>query len=551
MKKKLSWKSVTVTGLILSLSACGRPQIVIPEAQPLPDSLISVSISDVHKTIDAVQHLSDQILPGNAYVDLKTKLGSLLNDPELSSIPGGSGAIWSWDGILWYAALECDPKQHERLSKYASDLKLLSALEENLFLLAQYPQGITAAKAQAEALSLHLKTRETAGLFVDLRLADLVEKFRPQINMAIMMLPNIMAQGMAQSSSTQAANAQSMAKIGEAEIRILTSIGAQIEHLEVSMLPLGEGLEIIHTLSAKADSNFHQLITAPDTVKPDPKISAERLPPGVFELEMFIGNSDEMKSFIDQEFHQLIAEMPLETSHVALWKELMDFWPNLFNGSMAETFTMDPDVGISMGYLVAVKDEEKILSTLSNLPALMKPITEMYQEMGMPMELEVQLNTRSYKNHPVHQYNFHYDLDKMDPLVGEQLQAMNFSEMNSEFTIADGRWLWTMGSVSIESLVDAMDKKPENSPPLTAKKHYPSGGIGYYDIDIDTYFDYITSITVLGEAEGIISDVSAKLKNSPPVIGAFYKQENRLQSRMMLPVNLLASFRPEKQTGML
>ena len=78
--KKFTLQIVYI-GLLISLGPSCRSWVNIPTPVVLPESLITVSVTDIHKTLDAVQTLIDQIWVEGATFSLKATIGEMIGDP--------------------------------------------------------------------------------------------------------------------------------------------------------------------------------------------------------------------------------------------------------------------------------------------------------------------------------------------------------------------------------------------------------------------------------------------------------------------------------------
>jgi hypothetical protein len=234
--------------------------------------------------------------------------------------------------------------------------------------------------------------------------------------------------------------------------------------------------------------------------------------------------------------------MSLEPGVMEKWTQMMELWPKLFSGSMAETVSMDPEHGFSVEFMVAMRETENFPALLESLFNLMKPMMSMYEDMGMPMNFDLKLNARSHGDLQIHQYNFMYDLEKMEPQAAEQIRAMGMEKMMSELTVLDNRLLWTMGSSSLDDLIARIRKGELGKNSLHARSVYPAGGFYYYDMDMGEYFVLIAGM-MPPEAELVMFDTLAEnLKESPPLSGAGFRQENRIQFNNLIPAGFIRAF---------
>lgn len=539
MNRKPLFNPAVLCSLLLSLQTACRAERSIPQPAVLPDSLITLSIPDIQQTLDDVQTLLDQILPADARLDVRAKIGEAIGDPQLKVIPPGKGGAVVWNGTLWYAALACDPVAGTKIADLFTDAPLLHAQDEGVLFLAKQPAGLRLAESQWPLVSEQLLARQQTGAFIQMQVADLVEKFRPQINMIMMMMPGMMTQSAAQLPEAQAKSMQSMGKFVEGEMRVLVSIASQIDSLEVALLPSKTGVEISHIFAAKAGTPLQELLSSPDSITPDPAISTALLEPGMMAIEMHLGNPQAMRRFIEAEAASLIKEMAMDPAKASTWTNLVSSWTALMNGSIAETFSMSAEEGYRLSYIGHIQDQDALLALLAAIPDQMAPLMKLYEGLGMPMHMDLKLNTRRYKDFAVHQYDFNYKLDKMDPNMAAQFETMKLDQMNSELTLADNKLLWTMGTPSLDELIDRVQAGKKIHPLLHARKVYPAGGILYYDIDIGAYMGFLAAMTPTDPPQKMFNAMAEALKGSTPLIGAAFKHENRMQISTTLPTDLL------------
>lgn len=527
--------------LIHSLPWVAYSQMEIPEPVTLSGSLVSFSVPDLHQTIEILQGYADRIMPENESIQLKAQIGGMLGDPELSFIPEGGGAAVVWDGVTWYAVVQCDPESQtlDNLSPLTKSLQVQSLVQDRLLILSKTQPGLDQGKNQATACAAALLKSDQAGGVVRMQTAKLIERFRPQINMGIAMLPAMMMKGSPAVPEGQKNPMQNMGRILEGEMRILVSIFSQIDSLDLSIIPRADSLEYQYLFSAKKDTRLHTLITAPDVLTPDPAISVAYLEPGMMALEMFVGNPEALATFLKGETEQLAQEMFLDPEVTENWITMMELWTDFFSGSVAETIQLDPESGFSLGYIGSVTNEEAMVSSLETISELMEPIMGFYEDMGIPMKMDLQLNSREYKGTAVHQYDFSYELDNMDPQMAEQFQVLQMSQMDSELALKNNRILWTMGTQSLDKLLDRMDSGNALGTSMYAHSIYPEGALYYFDLDMSAYMDFIVSYMPDEAAFDIFNTLSEGLQDSPPLSGATFKQDNRVLMSIRLPFEFI------------
>lgn len=535
----------TVSSLLLPVFGRGQSPapLSIPEAVLLDGALLTAAVPDLHRTLDACQELMDAVMKETGVeFDLKAQLGGLIQDPELNGIPEGSGAALVWDGTVWYALLECDRDTAEILALMTSETGMESAVMDGQLLLSQNAAGLEAGKAGAAKAAEQLLNGDRTGGTVVVNSADLIEEFRPQINMGLIMMTNMMAYSGGQAGAPSPESMKGLAKFLEGEMRVLLSMASQIEVLDLSVTPSGKGLSFSQTMRMKEGSHLHRLITAPDVLQPDPAISVELLEPAMVGIEIHLSNPEALQTYLQAETDQLVTDMMLQPEAVEKWKEMLDMWTVFMGGSMAETVNIDPESGMSIAYILSMADEKAFLNIMEQMPIWMEPFTRMYEDMGMPMKMEMNLNSREYKGHAVHAYDFGYELDQMDPDMAAPLEQMNMADLKSEFTVVDNRLLWAMGSFPLNQLADNMIEGKKSGKPLFARRVYPDGGFLYYDLNMGLYMKYISAFMPLEEMKEMFAAVTEKLKAAPPLTGAGFQQGNRVQWRMDLPVALLETF---------
>ena len=107
-------------------------------------------------------------------------------------------------------------------------------------------------------------------------------------------------------------SAESITKLLEGELRVLLSLAAQCDQVEVVLAPKDGSLKLSETYIPKAGTPLATLVNAPEKSTANPKLQAGLLGDAAIKCDLHYANMDALGTFVGTEAQKLIAEMKLE-----------------------------------------------------------------------------------------------------------------------------------------------------------------------------------------------------------------------------------------------
>jgi len=307
--------------------------------------------------------------------------------------------------------------------------------------------------------------------------------------------------------------------------------------------PDNGSLRINEIFVPKTGTRLATLINAPKLNEPNPKITSGLLGDATMLMDCTMANPDALTAFFVAEIKQLAEDMQLKIENLDGLIGCMTKWMGIYGGTFCESVDFGGDAGISVNYLLEVKDEKAALNLFKTMEQDMVPFLKLYEELGMPMSMAFQENVREYKGAKIHQFNVKMDMKSMMADKGslESMEAMGMSNMVYDVAIVDGAMAYSMGSSKVEDLIDGLKADAPATSPLKARAVYPAGGFYYLDFDVGRYMAFVAELMPDSSANPM-QKVANMLKGASPLTSAGFREDNRVMWSVNVPGDLIAKY---------
>ena len=534
----MKWiKQVCVTGLF-SLWAGGalaaNPAIEKPVM--LDEAMLSITVSDMHGLLDEIGLVAAQVSPMMNGMMLKSMAGSQLGDPGLTGIAPGKGlAIVALDATNFFAVIEVSEPQAAAYSNAVASLGMQSEYRAGLLVTAQTAPQLEKGIALAEKVESTLLAKRSSAVRIALQPVAIIERNNEQIQGMLQMMPMMMGQSMMQAPGATLDSTQTTLKLLEGELRVFISLAQQCELAEVVLAPQGGSVRITETFVPKAGTRLDTLCNAPTLNQPNPKINAGYLGDGAIRIDATLANPQALMDFTMGETEQLVADMEItDLDLVALVSVKDSFW-EVSGGSISEVVSLNGESGLTVGYLMDVKDEAKALDVIKELSQELEPVLELYEQLGISMEQSFKENVREHDGVNIHQFMIGISMTNQPPETMAQLEAMNLTNIVYDVAITDGVMIMTMGEQKVEAIMARLNDEIFSPAPLAAHSVYPAGGFYYFDFDVGEYMAFVDSIMPDAGVE-----MGTLLQGVDPITSAGYKTDGRVMWSVNVPGDLIA-----------
>jgi len=535
----MKWIRTVCIAVSFSVVAGGLAQAAPSVEKPvvLDEAMLSITASDLHGLIDGIGSVAAQVSPMMNGMMLKNMLGMQLGDPGLSGIAPGKGlAIVALDPTNIFAVVEVGAAQIAAYTNALAPKGVQFKYADGLLVVGQTQEQVAKGVALAGAVKSKLLAKRSPTLRIAMQPAAIIERNNEQIQGMLQMMPMMMGQGMMQSPGATLESAQSTTKILEGELRVLLSLADQCESAEVVLAPQNGSIRITETFVPKAGTRLAALCNAPAVNPPNAKVQSGYLGAGAIRLDSTMANPKALMEFMVAEAEQLASEMEISDIDLPSWISLLEKWWSIYGGSFSETVGLGGDSGMSVGYLMEVKDEVKTLALLKGMKQDFEPFMALYEDIGMPMELEFKENAREHNGVKIHRFAVSMSMTNQPSEVAEQMAAMNLTNMVYEIAITDGIVIYAMGDEKVESIIDRLADKSFKPAPLKALSVYPGDGFYYFDLDVGEYMAFVTAF--IPDAE--VLQMATLFQGAEPITSAGFKTDGRVMWSINVPSDLLA-----------
>ena len=535
----MKWIKTVCIAVSLSVVAGGLAQAAPSVEKPvvLDEAMLSITASDLHGLIDGIGSVAAQVSPMMNGMMLKSMVGMQLGDPGLAGIAPGKGlAIVALDTTNIFAIVEVGAAQVAAYTNALAPKGVQFKYADGLLVVGQTQEQVAKGVALAGAVKSKLLAKRSPTLRIAMQPAAIIGKNNEQIQGMLQMMPMMMGQGMMQSPGATLESAQSTTKILEGELRVLLSLADQCESAEVVLAPQNGSIRITETFVPKAGTRLAALCNAPAVNPPNAKVQSGYLGAGAIRLDSTMANPKALMEFMVAEAEQLASEMELSDIDLPSWISLLEKWWSIYGGSFSETVGLGGDSGMSVGYLMEVKDEVKTLALLKGMKQDFEPFMALYEDIGMPMELEFKENAREHNGVKIHRFAVSMSMTNQPSEVAEQMAAMNLTNMVYEIAITDGVVIYAMGEEKVESIIDRLADKSFKPAPLKALSVYPGDGFYYFDLDVGEYMAFVTAF--IPDAE--VLQMATLFQGAEPITSAGFKTDGRVMWSINVPSDLLA-----------
>jgi hypothetical protein len=537
----MKWiKTVLIAAALSAVLPAARATIEKPKV--MDEAMLSLTVSDLSGFLNEVGGVAAQVSPGMSGDMLKMLLGMQLGDPALSGIPAGKGfSIVALDTTNIFAVIEVSDAQSTTYISTAKAKGLESAYAEGLLVLAGTPDAVKKGVALKDQVKSSLLSSRSPTLRLALQPSSMIERNQDAVDGFMQVMPALMGQGMMNQPGATLESVANLSKVMEAELRVLISLSKQCETAEVVLAPKNGSLQLSETLVPKAGTALHTLMTAPAIAKNNPKLNAGLLGDATILADFYFANSEALAAFIGTETEKLIQEMKLEDVDAANVAAVMKKWTSLYSGTGCEAISFGADGNFKVRYVMEVKDEADTLAALRSMQADMVPFLQLYENLGMPMELVFAENVRSAGTIPVHQMTVKMDMQVLPEEQRVQMETMGLNEMVYELALKNDR-LYYSEPGGMEELIKLVEDGTAGTS-LEARTVYPAGGFYYFDLDLGEYMAFAASTLSDDPSAAVIKQqMTTAFQGVPPVTSAGFKEDGCMMWSVNIPGELLAKY---------
>ncbi len=504
----------------------------------LPDSMLSVTVSDLHGFVDGLGGVAAQVNPMMNGMMIKGQLGMMLGDPNLAGIAPGKGlAVVALNETNVVAFIEVAEGPHAAYAAMVSGQGMKTRYADGMLVAGPNDALIEKGMALMPAVRSTLLARRSPALRIGLQPAQLLEQKNDDIEGMLGMMPMMM--GMAQTPGLGAGSIQNLTRILEGELRFLLSLSAQCDAAEIILAPVNGSVRLEQVVSARPGTRLAALLAAPKVHPPNPVYRSGRLGEAAIAVDATLSNPDALSAFFVDELDLVLQAMGMKTDEAAGWPDVMKKWMGVYGGSFCENVSFGGDAFVDVSYLLEISNEDAALAILKTMNADMAPLLALYEELGMPMTLEFQEAVREYKGIKIHQFGIRFLVEQMPAPSRAQLQSMGLESMLYDVAVFDGKMLYALGGSKIESLIDRVNDEALKPAPLNARRVYPADGFYYCDVDVAKYLSGLASV-LPPQADNPLPQMAAMLQGCEPVTSAGFSEDGVVMCSVNVPGSLLA-----------
>ncbi len=527
--------ALVLSAVTLSVQAAS----IIEEPAVMPEAMLSITAPDLHGLIDGIGSVAAKTSPMMNGMMIKNLVGMQLGDPGLAGFAQGKGlAVVALNTTNFFGVLEVAEAQSSGYAEAIQGLGMQTKYANGVLVVAQTPDLIAQGVAMTASVKSTLLAKRSATLRVAAQPNAVIERNDEQIQGFLEMIPALMGGGMAQAPDADAKTIEMTTKILEAEFRILLSVASQCKSGELVIAPENGSVRLSETFAPKSGSQLAKLMDSTKTVKANPKIQSGLLGEGMVKLDFVMGSPEALHEFAIAEMNNVVDAMAITNLDVDAIAEVMDRWMGLCGGTACEIVDFDYEDGLSVGYLLEVRNEKVALEVLKTMKKDMEPMLELYKNMGMDMEFEFKENVSEYKGVKIHCLEMEIEMDEMPAEQKKQMDAMDMDDLDYDIAIFDGLLLCTMGDNAINKAIDHIKNPSATIDPLKARSIYPAGGFYYCDIDVGRYVEMVSAFMPEGE-NPLNPQVVAMMQGVEPITSAGFRNDGLAMWSVNIPGDLI------------
>jgi len=456
----------------------------------LEDALVTFTISDLHGFLDGAGTVVEQFSPMMNASTLKMMLGQKLGDSQFEGfVPEKGFSVVVLNASNTFAVLEIEAAMVETYTQNLQAIGLLAERVAGLVLVSKTSEPLTHARRLAKTVQADLLAQRSSAIQMVFHPELLFSKNKTQTEAE---LQKILLQMQQVSSSNTTLHVE---KIMEAELRLLLSIGSQIDAMKVAIEPSNGSIKMSEVIEPVKGSRLAALFKAPSIRDFNPDLQVGVLSGGAIDIEYCLRNPKAISTFFIGECKALFEAMQLDEERVDPYIEYLNSWMNIMGGTVCESILTGSSKKLGAAYLADVTDEAATLEKFRNLQADMTElgIFDLYESMGIPMSFEFKENVREHAGVKIHQLKENLSLESLSVEERVMMESM-LGDLTCDIAIYKGTLLCSMGEEKLENMMDQM--KDSNAPPLplTARLVSPEGGFCYADIDVGKCVSFINAI---------------------------------------------------------
>lgn len=533
---------IRIVSVALCISGTTLAAPTIEKPTPLPDAMVSIAIPNLHGFIDALGNVAAQGSPMMSGMMIKNMAGMQIGDPGLAGFGPEKGlAFIMLNPTNSFTLLEVNEAQMPAYTNVFAAQGMHCTYQDGTLIAGASPTDAKAALAKVPTLKKTILANRAPALRISCEPDTLVERHNEQLITSIQHLPGLMQQCSQTDPNCSLTNMQAMAALLEGELRVLLSLAAQCESAELILSAQNGTLQLDKILATKSGTSLAELAKEKTASTTETKLQAGLLADTSYVRGDFAyGDLTLWTSLLDSEMKKLSEVMNLKSfspEHLAPLRQ----WAKVLKSNHCQVIGFDPEGTINAAYLAEIGDKDQTLKLLKALKTDTAPLLNLYENMGMKLQIEFIENAREYKGIKIHQLKTSTDGGAMNKQAAEQMLKMGFGNFTYDVAITDNTLIYASGTPSIKEVIDRLQDENFKPEPLEARRTHPEGGCFYVDIDLAEYFAMITSVMPADDpSAATLNQLMPMVAGADPITSAGYGNNGLLKISLALPGDLLA-----------
>ncbi len=561
-KKWFSLLCILVTLQVLGAVAvrAQAPAAPAPAAGGTPgleNAIVTISVGDLPGFLNNFSTVAAKIQPTMTAESFKALIGGqFFGDPQLQGFAPGTGmavVVLPPNPQLVFAQVA--PSQRDAYLQAAKMKAPGTVVAGDLLATSSDPTMANLATQLAPAVKNSLLTgagKPTVKVSLNSNMAaTMLEGILPGL------MQNIAAAQQQQKTAPAGLAAtpeamQAQQQILDAEVRVFVSLLKQLKTLDLEVAPANGDLGLTVTFNALPDTNLAKLFAAPTK----PVTALMQMTPGKGAFRMVsASNGPELRKAIQTETDAILAQMQLTEETKKSVKDMIE----MSVGTYGDGFALDmciPGAPLMSGTMIYadVEDPQKVLTMLQTAPEKMQGFLKMYEQMGMPMQMNLQMNVRQHKNLPIHRFNTSLQVTNAPAEIKNMMDALMGPQFGYDLAVVDKKIVYSMGGEKVEEMIDALlaGKHPA-AKPFKAHEVFGNDQQLYADLDVATLVKSVFGIVQKAAPANAINpqmnaQVEAMFAGAEPITLAGRSQGTQFAVQAKIPGTVITGI---GQAGMM
>ncbi|MBN1868628.1 hypothetical protein JW916_15205 [Candidatus Sumerlaeota bacterium] len=534
--------------------ATGSTPSAAVASAPIPSSLgeaaAVVVVGDLSGLIDRAGVLMSQLAPGMDGMMLRSKIGSSFGDPTLAGMPAGSGlavVVFPSGSAVFFS--EVAPSQIEAYRDATLASGEQAEAVSGLLVSGDGPTELSIGKNIAEQVKGLLAAAASPTAEATIYPPRILAVHGPTIESGIVGMTSMMGAMAGAVGPAGATSQQNPAQLMEMYFRTYLSVVKQVETVALRLSLDSDIVKIEKTIKPVAASNLAQFLGAP--VQADPGLAAMIPAQGALRGGFFL-NPQATADFLVKEITDVTAQMQVDP---AKRQSLIQFAKDSFaakgSGGVMDMFVPGQASVMSGSSVYEVGDAAAYLDVMRNMEEKMRSagLMDMAQQSGAQMTFEFKENVRQHAGVPVNLWTVKQEMPTGSTGSGspaEQInQVLGFNNMVSEIAIVGSRGAITMGGMSVDSLVDAVQagQNPQAAP-IAARSIYGDDTRVMLDVRPAQIAQIVSQVTrgmTPADQPNPMDMVVMAMSSAQPIQAAARWNGSQIEGTLIVPFSTIAS----------